>query len=128
MGNESDSFFWTFPVYVLAANVTRDSDGVILLNDNTQFAAPELEPGKPILALFTDAQLANVLRDHSENQAMFEPIELWPEAVLFILGRAQVKFPTIGIDLNPTTRTGRLMATADVIKSLENYQLKRGRV
>jgi hypothetical protein len=126
-GNEANSFVWTFPVYVLAANVARDPDGVMLLSDNTHFAAPEHESGKRVMALFTDIQLANVFRDHNENHAAFEPIELWPESLLFILGRAQSKFPTIGIDLDSTTRLGQLMATADAIKSLENYLRQWGK-
>ena len=118
---EPSPYLWTFPVYVLAANITLSEDGQIILDEDIRFASPEMEPGRPDLAVFTDVEWAENFRQSLQARDTLSALELGPESLLVLLRRALSNYPYIVVNLDRQTKIGATMKTENVIAGLEGF-------
>jgi hypothetical protein len=64
---DSPQYLITAPMFVLASHVKRDPTGGIVLDDDTELAAPSrTAASEPMLALFTDSPAAELYRDNCD--------------------------------------------------------------
>ena len=118
---EKSPILWTFPVWVLATNITWTKDGRFLLDEKIQFAAPESKPGRPELAVFTDAEWAENFRQSHSLREAFTALQLGLESFLGLLRRALPTYPFIMVDPDRRTDVSRSLATQDIIAGLEDF-------
>jgi hypothetical protein len=117
---ERSDFLMTLPCYAIAANVTRDASGNVILDDNVRFVAPHgTDPAGQHLAIFTDQALAQNYLEHCDSPPGLRLIAI---PTINDLRRLLVRghaFDRVWIDLNPKTGLGRNWTIDDLISELD---------
>ena len=125
MESEEYLFLFKFPMYVLASEYTRDSEGKIKLDDRIQFAAPEYG-GYACLALFTDEHLAEDFLEVHPDRGDMVAFPLDPDNLLTLLRRFAQNCERIAIDPYRKVRRGRQVLLHAFAESLQDW-VNRGK-
>lgn len=117
-------FVWTFPCYILARDFRTDPEsGNVSLDVHTRIVAPDVAgDGNKHVAIFTDADLAEMFRERSPMAADMQPVEFaTPASLKAFLDAIQVNFQFAAIDLNPQTRVCRSFLIGEMLPALDRW-------
>ena len=119
---ESESFAWTFPLYLVLGNFTVNADGTLTLLEDTYYLAPKAD-GVHHLAIFTDIDLAKGYVAHCNPRREFKALGCSPGIMLILLKRAEAsgQWPGFLIDPSPQGRPSRAAPFSTLITAIEEH-------
>lgn len=124
--SDQDSFIWTFPLYMLAGNFTRNADGGPVFHERTFYVAPKAD-GQKHLAIFTDLDLAETYIEQYDPSLNIEAIPLSPAEMLWIAKRGSNVWAGFLIDPSPEGRPSRAAPFSVLIDAIEaHFGIKDG--
>jgi hypothetical protein len=118
--DESETFVWTFPLFILAGNFLTDASGNPTFHADTYYVAPKAD-GKHHLAIFTDADLAQTYIERCNPALGLKALACNPGEMLRLLKLAGDRWPGFLIDPSPVGRPSRAAPFSVLIGAIEQH-------
>lgn len=120
MQTESD-FLIVFPCFILAATFNKDGNtGVVILDEQLRFIAPEGSDGEQRVAIFTDEHLADEFRELIAPHRDLHRLQLvGPKSLKRFLSLCVGKYRQVAFDLNPKTGGGQFVDIEKLLRDME---------
>ena len=117
---ESDSFIWTFPLFIVAGNFSVDSLGNPIFRDDTYYLAPKAD-GVHHLAIFTDADLAQTYIEVCNPALNLQAVACSPAVILRVALLGTKHWPGFLIDPSPKGRPSLAAPFLTLIDAIEQH-------